>query len=67
MLVLFIAGVQVPEMPFVEIAGKIKFVPEQIGGIWSKIGVGAIVFGVIEIGTMASFVQRLDEGVKVYI
>ena len=39
MLVLLIAGLQVPEIPFEELLGNVKFVPVQNGPTGSKVGV----------------------------
>jgi len=36
---LFIAGVQVPATPFVDVVGKVNVPPTQIGAIGAKVGV----------------------------
>jgi hypothetical protein len=38
-VVLLMAGDQVPEIPLVELVGNVKLEPEQIGATWLKTGV----------------------------
>ena len=61
------AGVQVPEIPLMDVVGKVKGVPEQIGSIWVKIGVGSGVMGVVITISIVSFIQEDSVGLKVYI
>jgi hypothetical protein len=39
---LFAAGIQVPEIPFVDVAGKINVLPEQIAGNCVNVGVTGV-------------------------
>ena len=59
-----VVGLHVPEIPFVEVGGKIGAVPlTQIGFIAVKVGV---VIDVIETDIVASVAQVLLIGEKVY-
>ena len=60
---LFIAGLQLPVIPLVDVVGKEKFSPEQIGDIWLNVGV---CLGVIFTIIVADVAHWPELGIKVY-
>ena len=60
--VLFTAGVQLPEMPLIEVVGSEKLPPEQIGAICAKLGVR---FGLTTTVIVAVVAHCPELGVKV--
>jgi hypothetical protein len=41
-VLLFAAGIQVPAIPFVDVAGNVNVPPAQIGAIWVNVGVTGV-------------------------
>ena len=61
---LFAAGIQVPAIPFVDVAGKINVPPAQIGAIWVNVGVLVAVTFTVNVAVVA---HGFPVGVNVYV
>ena len=63
-VLLFAAGIQVPAIPFVDVAGKINVLPEQIAGNCVNVGVTGVFTVTVSVVVNA---HGFPVGVNVYV
>lgn len=63
-VLLFTAGIQVPAIPFVDVAGKINVLPEQIAGNCVNVGVTSVFTVTVNVVVNA---HGFPVGVNVYV
>jgi hypothetical protein len=63
-VLLLIAGVQVPGIAFVDVVGNVKVPPAQIGAIWVNVGVLVAVTFTVNVAVVA---HGFPVGVNVYV